>query len=379
VGSLASCREFGEGQGLTLIGIREVGWRKVVGREASSVFSCMLRQVLALAAGCHVLTRTASAQASNKFALEYEAPAKCPSGATVVSAVVGRVDQLEEAADAPASRRYRIVLQQSGSSYLGRIEQAGVTVREVSGADCARVADALSLVLALALRSSGSQATESEGDEVAEAGALTRASSEARVEPKTPAARTSTSQEQAVRSQDAGLQKRPLAWAVGVGAASCWGCAPDLLVGPTVTLERSHDAGWLFVGASGEWAYGVGRQRDWLWSLAPELGVRTSWGSIDLSAAASVPCGELRLKGAGAASTWVAPELRASMRVRSRSSWWAGFGASAGLPLYHRQISTGERAGFETGHLVIGLDVSFGFGKVTEAGITNAARGHSRL
>jgi hypothetical protein len=65
-----------------------------------------------------------------------------------MSRIAERNARLEESSEAPPAQRYRVVVSSAKDGYTGRLEQPETqAVREVSGTDCARVVDALALVV----------------------------------------------------------------------------------------------------------------------------------------------------------------------------------------------------------------------------------------
>src|SRR5262245_7584068 len=97
--------------------------------------------------------------------VDYRAPEACPDRAELTRRILERNQRLEESSEAPPAQRYRLVVLAEGAGFSGVLEQPETSaVREVSGADCEKVVDALALVIALS--ATQAEAPEEASEEV---------------------------------------------------------------------------------------------------------------------------------------------------------------------------------------------------------------------
>src|SRR6266545_4152074 len=86
--------------------------------------------------------------------LEYRAPANCPDEAALFSRIRARVD-VRRASSVESVPTFGITLEDAGQRIIGRIasvsERREPTSREVSGADCSDVVDAVALIVSMAI------------------------------------------------------------------------------------------------------------------------------------------------------------------------------------------------------------------------------------
>jgi hypothetical protein len=323
-------------------------------------------------------SRTALCQRSRRFSLEYQVAPDCPDRAQAVTSIVKRNGSLLEVGDAPAASRFRIVITAEQRQFVGRLEQPEHgAVRRVAGSDCAKVVEALALVLALA--ATADSAGGSEPTEPPEGQAESDGLETAPQPPPRGEARRKESVETTEAPAGSATTAVPgLGWALGVGGSSIWGRAPMLLAGPALTLERSHEQGWLFVRLVGRLGYGLRATSNRLADLVPELGLRRSLGAVELSLQAGLGFGTLVLEhDTGLSKLWVTPVVGPTLRVRPSPNWWFEFGAEAGFPLVARRARLVGSDTVETDHVVFGATIFGGFGKVKETRIGSASSGHS--
>jgi hypothetical protein len=327
--------------------------------------------------------------------LEYRVTQHCPERAVVLAAIRRRDATLVEAEQAPAERRFRIVVEADGPRFTGKLEQLAVgSLRQVTGENCAKVVDALSLVLALAAGATPANAEAAEppsADTASEPLPTSDAKgSNPQSPPKAPQAQRETLKVEHAASPDVfpvppNLRTPGLEWAVGAGAASLWGVAPVLLAGPALVLERTHDQGWLFVHLLGRLGFGVGAPNNRLQELVPELGIRGSFGAVDLAVHAGLAFGSLRLeRDTGASTLWVAPLVGPTLRLHPSRRWWLELALEAGAPLVSRRVRSATGPGtIPTKDVVVGASILGGFGELfgepTAPGITSTSVGHSRV
>ena len=103
-----------------------------------------------------LIGRTVCANAREPVSLRYEAPAGCPTKQDFVTAVVSRGGQLTSEASEQGARTLSVSIRQQGSVFTGSLQvnrfNSASGVREVQGATCQEVVDALAVVAAIDLR-----------------------------------------------------------------------------------------------------------------------------------------------------------------------------------------------------------------------------------
>jgi hypothetical protein len=139
--------------------LRQPGWRIVLQmRRAARTFSV----------GAFVVAFAGVAGAetpqTEPIRLEYRGAPECPSANEFNRAVFSRTTRAHLAETEPAARTFVVVLERAGSGFAGSLavrEAEGTTTsREVKGADCGEVAQALALATSLAIDPNASLAPE---------------------------------------------------------------------------------------------------------------------------------------------------------------------------------------------------------------------------
>src|SRR5215471_10672467 len=99
-------------------------------------------------------TRPAFAGSSEAIRLTYEAPAGCPDEAALVERIQARLP-LRLAGDAEPVPSFAVVVRSRGEVLVGQVASTSDTgetaTREVTGANCSDVVDALALIVTMAL------------------------------------------------------------------------------------------------------------------------------------------------------------------------------------------------------------------------------------
>jgi hypothetical protein len=136
------------------------------------------------AVGCFWLS-TAGAAGAVPFALEYEAPAGCPSREAFVEAIRERVPDAHES-DQAGRFTFRVRIEPNGDRVRGSLAIGdGTAVRDVAHSPCADVANSMVLMIAIAL--SGERTTHAPVG-TANEGAEERTTDDAVEKPRTPPA-----------------------------------------------------------------------------------------------------------------------------------------------------------------------------------------------
>lgn len=127
-----------------------------------------------LALGCFgVISWSSRAEAADRVALAYDAAADCPAETDFRAAVESRGGHFDGLGAPGAARALRVSILQEPAGYRGTLqttnEDATSALREVRGATCREVVDALAVVSATALNPEQAQAKPSESAEPAPA------------------------------------------------------------------------------------------------------------------------------------------------------------------------------------------------------------------
>ena len=177
------------------------------------------------------LAGSRSAAAQTQAALEYRAPASCPTDATFVAEVTARMPRLRRV-ESEGAPRFVVEVTPLDDGYRGELtsrDPDGTTsTREVSADTCEEVVGALALVLALAID------LRAPPDAPAETPLAVAPTEEPVPEPRAPAvAEALAPSTPAARSRFGG----------GTGLASTGGIAPAALLGPAIFVEATFGLG----------------------------------------------------------------------------------------------------------------------------------------
>ena len=189
---------------------------------------CYAREIAARVAMCCALVlaaRGASAAGEEPLRIDYHAGASCPSEDAFLTAVRARTERWRQAIGPEASRRFVVEVASRGATVHGRLaltDRAGALAnREVDGATCEVVVEALALMTALAIDPQASLAPVPQ-------------------RPPPPAPLLPAPPVRAIAAPEPALAP-PVLWHFALGAHedATSGETPDLMFGGNVFLEAS--------------------------------------------------------------------------------------------------------------------------------------------
>jgi hypothetical protein len=238
-------------------------------------------------------------------ALEYAAPASCPGEEQFWQSVAHAAPELRRGDAGEAARRYRVVIAPTAAGFRGELtEQGQPAPRQLEAADCAELAEALALMLAL------STEQESSGPPPEKAEAPATSPVVAGAVPAPP---------QLVSPPDP--QPEALETEAAMGGLVWWGAAPAPLLGISVGLQRSFGA-VIAARLEARAALASARASASYVGFAPQVCARAQWPAFVLAGCAGAAVGTLQVDGveysAGPepqSSGWVAALLGARATV----------------------------------------------------------------
>jgi hypothetical protein len=247
------------------------------------------------AALCTANESAAADEGTEPIRVEYSAPAACPSADDFAAQVHARTDRPRAAAPGEPARTFKVTVTTAPTT-AGRLVIRDVdgmeSVRNVKGATCSEVVEALALFTALAVDplASTSSAVELQAPRPARAAPTTPAPTPAPEHPPTASPSTPSARWE---------------WSVGAHGGVATGVVPTtLLVIPIfVAIERQHQNGWAWapaLRAEGAWS------RSTLLSPDDPRG-RYSWayGALSASPVAWEPASRITVR------PWIAVEVGA--------------------------------------------------------------------
>jgi hypothetical protein len=240
-------------------------------------------------------------------ALEYAAPAACPSQEQFWASVAHAAPDLRRADAGELARRYRVVIEPSAAGFRGELtEQGKPAPRQLEAADCAELAEALALMLVLSTEQNPAPVQRAQPEAAATAPVVAVAA---------PARRELASPPEP--------ELETLATEVALGGLVWWGAAPDPLLGIAAGLQHAFGA-VIVARLEARAALASTRANASYVGLAPQVCARARWPAFGLAGCAGAAVGALQVKGveqsAGAeaqSSAWVAALLgaRASLSL----------------------------------------------------------------
>jgi hypothetical protein len=297
--------------------------------------------------------------------VDYRAPEDCPDRALLMSRIAERNARLDESSEAPPAQRYRVIITPANSGYTGRLEQPETrAVREVSGIDCARVVDALALVVALSAT----------GDlDLEEATAEPEEKAEPDTVPLSPASAPRLDTPPSGTPADVGFSRRGHApWLVAAGATVLTGLGQNPFAGPALAFDWAHDDGWLSLRGTGRWAFEFsGVEGASTWQLVPELCFWVPAGPLELSGCGGAAFGRRILGETGSSSPWVAPLVSAGLRLPLGGASYGELRGELDFPL-----DQAVERDHQTPPVSFGVSLLVGFGGEARGGMKTAMAGH---
>jgi hypothetical protein len=214
-------------------------------------------------------------------ALEYAAPARCPSQEQFWESVAYAAPDLRRADAGELARRYRVVIEPSAAGgFHGELTEQGKSApRELEAADCAELAEALALMLVLSTEQDPVPVQPAQ-PEAATTTPVVAVGAPARrdlLSPPEPELETPTTE-------------------AALGGLVWWGAAPDPLLGIAVGFQQAFGA---VIVARLEARAALARNRaDATYvGLAPQVCARARWPVFGLAACAGAAVGALQIKG----------------------------------------------------------------------------------
>lgn len=163
------------------------------------------------------------------ISLSYGAPAGCPVRAAFWQRLLQHVEGPVPHDDPSAARQYRVVIEQTREGYRGELEkQHQADTRQLTSANCEKVADALALMLVLSL-----DARSDPGDALAPASPAS-----------VPVVPSDAKETRSPRAAATGREKpvlpevpRPISALATLGGLAWFGATPDALLGSAAGYE----------------------------------------------------------------------------------------------------------------------------------------------
>ncbi|HEX6273482.1 MAG TPA: hypothetical protein VFZ53_10585 [Polyangiaceae bacterium] len=267
--------------------------------------------------------------------LDYSGAVECPAAPEFARSVFGRTTRARPAdASESTARTFVVAITKSGSGFVGslvvREADGKTTAREVTGADCKTVSEALALATSLAIDPNASLAPPSSPADTTSDG--TPPSAPAEPEPAPPE----------LRGPDAFISKAPPhEWntTAALGPSAATGIGPRLALGGSLSAARSRRTPDRALSSFGVELAVLGTLSDsvstassrfWFAFVRPEL---CTMGLTFAARAALVPCLGLELgtvTGVGSdiadAATrtrfWAAADAKLALRVDLSEHYW---------------------------------------------------------
>src|SRR5262249_50734690 len=158
----------------------------------------------------------------------YDAPAECPTEAAFRARILARTKRAELVAEGDTARAFQVRVTARGAAFLGRLEVkegATVTARELAGASCEEVLEALAMTTALATDPNASMAAPKPA-------------------PPSPTALPSSPPREAPTNVRAPPTRTSLE--VALDALVAGGVGNDLAVGGSLSVGLSHETRRIF-------------------------------------------------------------------------------------------------------------------------------------
>ena len=234
-------------------------------------------------------------------ALEYAAPAPCPSQEQFWESVAYAAPDLRRADAGELARRYWVVIEPSAAGrFHGELtEQGKPAARELEAADCAELAEALALMLVLSTEQDPVPAQPAQPEAATTTPVVAVAAPARRdlVSPPEPELETPATE-------------------ATLGGLVWWGAAPDALRGIAVGFQQAFGTA-IVARLEARAALASTRANATYVGLAPQVCARARWPVFGLAGCAGAAVGALQMKGVeysgpeSQSSAWLAALLAA--------------------------------------------------------------------